>query len=126
MAAGAYAGASSEMEVKNTENGKRLFLGEALQDAVKESPVSSALFVGISYFFGSLIPILPVLFGAKSIALSVIVSIAMIILVSLILAFLSGMALAKRILINIAIVALAVVVAYAVGTLARRILGMSV
>lgn len=126
MAAGAYAGASSEAEVRNTEEGKRAFLGEAVQGVSKESPVSAAVYVGVSYFLGSLIPILPVLFGAKSILLSVMISIAMIIAVSLVLAFLSGMALAKRILTNVVIVALAVGVAYAVGTLARRLFGIAV
>ncbi|MDD5544994.1 MAG: VIT1/CCC1 transporter family protein, partial [Acidobacteriia bacterium] len=84
MAAGAYAGTSSEAEVRNTEDGKREFLGEAVQHEGKESPLSAAAYVGISYFFGSLIPILPVLFGAKSIILSVVLSIAMIVVVSVI------------------------------------------
>jgi hypothetical protein len=81
MAASAYVASSSEHEVRQREREKRAFLGE--DAAVGETvnwPVSAALLVGSSYFTGATVPVLPVLFGAKHVLWSLLVSGSMIIL----------------------------------------------
>jgi VIT1/CCC1 family predicted Fe2+/Mn2+ transporter len=83
------------------------------------------MIVGISYFAGATIPILPVLFGAKTALVSVISGGATVILVSMILAFLSGMDVRKRILTNLAIIAVAVGITYGIGILVRTVFGVS-
>ena len=127
MAAGAYVASSSEREVDETERGKKRFLGEALPAAgAPDSPLRSALLVGVSYFFGALVPVLPVLFGARNALASLVAAGATILLVSLILAFLSGMDIKKRLLTNLVIIAAAVGVTYLIGTLVRTVWGVSV
>src|SRR5258706_4416150 len=64
MAAGAYIGASSEREVRETQDERRRFLGGAVARQATESPMASALVVGVGYFAGAVVPVLPVLFGA--------------------------------------------------------------
>jgi VIT1/CCC1 family predicted Fe2+/Mn2+ transporter len=91
MAAGAYVAVSSEAEVRGTENARKRFLGEDGGDtAPGESALGSAMLVGGSYFAGALVPVLPVLFGAHTALPSLIAGGTMIILVSMLLAFLSG------------------------------------
>jgi vacuolar iron transporter family protein len=126
MAAGAYAAVSSEEEVRGTEIARRKFLGEANDDdaAPRESALGSGLIVGASYFAGALVPVLPVLFGARSALVSVFAAGTMIILVSAVLAFLSGMDVRRRILINLVIIAAAVGVTYAIGMLTRTLFGI--
>jgi len=127
MAAGVYVASSSEREVDETERGKKRFLGEALPAAgAPDSPLGSALLVGVSYFFGALVPVLPVLFGARNALVSLIAAGSVILLVSLILAFLSGMEIKKRLLTNLVIIAAAVGVTYLIGTLVRTVWGVSV
>jgi len=126
MAASVFASSSSATEVENREKEKMLFLGQS--DGNGESPkqITSAVVVGISYFIGAMMPILPVFFGAKNILLSVTVSAFIIILVSYIVAFLSGMRPARRIMSNLFIIALAVSATYLLGTLAKSFFGISV
>ena len=126
MAASVFASSSSATEVENREKEKLLFLGQS--DGNGESPkqITSAVVVGISYFIGAMMPILPVFFGAKNILLSVTVSAFIIILVSYIVAFLSGMRPARRIMSNLFIIALAVSATYLLGTLAKSFFGISV
>nr|MBP6975562.1 VIT1/CCC1 transporter family protein [Candidatus Moranbacteria bacterium] len=88
-------------------------------------PVSSALIVGVSYFIGALIPILPVFFGAKSIVVSLITAGIVISGVSFLLAFLSGMDAKRRIVTNLIIIALAVGVTALIGFVARYFFGMT-
>lgn len=127
MAAGVYASSSSEKEVLTMERGKARFLGAASNaDQDEGRPLGLAFIVGISYFIGAIVPIVPVLFGARSIAVSLIMAGGMIILVSLVLAFLSGMEIKRRILTNLVIIALAVGVTYAIGVLAKNIWGIAV
>jgi VIT1/CCC1 family predicted Fe2+/Mn2+ transporter len=126
MAAGAYVAVNSESEVRRTERGKARFLGKDGEPAgAEESSIRSAMIVGISYFAGATIPILPVLFGAKTALVSVISGGATVILVSMILAFLSGMDVRKRILTNLAIIAVAVGITYGIGILVRTVFGVS-
>ena len=127
MAAGAYAAISSEREVQATEAAKKEFLGDKSGGAtLPDRPLGSALVVGASYFVGSMVPVLPVLFGAKSAVFSVIAAGSVAVLVSTLLAFLSGMDIKRRILLNLAIVALAVSVTYLIGMAAKQLGGISV
>ena len=126
MAAGAYVAVSSENEVRRTERGRARFLGEDGESAeAEESSFRSALIVGISYFAGAAIPILPVLLGAKSPVVSVITGGATVILVSMTLAFLSGMDVRKRILMNLIMIAGAVGITYGIGILVRTFWGVA-
>ena len=71
-------------------------------------------------------PVLPVLFGAKDALVSVLTAGTMVILVSSILAFLSGMEMKRRILLNLVIITVAVSVSYAIGLAAKQIWGIAV
>ena len=127
MAAGAFLALNSEKEVKTTEIAKKVFLGEESHVApMEESPIGSALVVGAAYITGALVPVLPVLIGAKDALFSVITAGLMVIVVSTILSFLSGMDITRRILLNLAIITVAVSVSYAIGVLAKSIWGISV
>src|SRR2546429_347563 len=64
MAAGAYIGAGSEAELRETEDARRRFLGETVTSEAAESPLGAAAVVGIGYFVGAVVPVLPVVFGA--------------------------------------------------------------
>jgi len=126
MAAGAYIGAGSEAEVRATETERRRFLGETVTSDTPESPLASALVVGIGYFAGALVPVLPVLFGAAGMLPTVLTAGSMIVLVSGVVAFISGMDVRRRIAMNVVITAIAVGVTYAIGLLAKSILGVAV
>ncbi len=127
MAAGAYVAASSEQEVARTELGKRRFLGEgAPSGPAADRPLGAAGLVGASYFAGALVPVLPVLFGARHALFSLLTASGVIIGVSLLLAFLSGMDIRKRVLINLVIIAAAVGITYAIGILVKALWGVSV
>lgn len=136
MATGAYVALSSESEVKNTEEDKKRFLGEASlpgrlegvapYEAADERPFGPAFVVGGSYFAGAAIPLLPMLFGAKDAVFSVITAGSVIILVSMLLAFLSGMDIKRRILTNLVIVSAAVAVTYVIGRIVKDLWGIAV
>lgn len=127
MAAGAYIAASSEDEVRRTQRGKERFLGgDAVGTEPEESPIASAMAVGISYFGGTAVPILPVLFGAKTALVSVITGGVTAVLVSMVLAFLSGMDIRKRILTNLVVIACAAGITYGIGALVRILFGVGV
>jgi len=126
MGAGAYAALSSEQEVKQTEADKQRFLEEGSGAVgMEEEPVSSGLIVGGSYFLGALVPLVPVLLGSKDALVSWLAGGVVVILVSMILAFLSGMDIKRRILTNLLIVAAAVGITYLIGSLARQLWGVS-
>lgn len=124
MGAGAYVAASSETEVRRTEAEKAQFLGErrAIGDRT-EPPFFSAVIVGISYFIGASFPILPVIFGAKSALPSILTAGTVILMVSMLLAFLSGMRIRQRAVTNLVIIALAAGITYLIGLLVRNLLG---
>lgn len=127
MAAGAYVALSSEQEVQQTVAAKKRFLGEEHAGMeMMEQPLGSALVVGVAYFAGALVPVLPVLFGAKNALFSLVTAGSMVILVSTLLAFLSGMNIKRRILINLVIIAAAVGITYTIGLVARNLWGVSV
>ncbi len=127
MGAGAYAALSSEKEVKATQFDKKQFLGEETGSSqMEEPPLSSAVVVGCSYFAGAMVPVLPVLLGATNALSSLVAAGSMVILVSTLLAFLSGMNIRRRILLNLIIIAVAVGVTYAIGIVAKNLWGISV
>ena len=127
MAAGAWIAASSEAEVRSTETARRRFLGESVETAaVGDTPGVAAAVVGVSYFLGTLVPILPVLAGARTVLASAVTAGTIIVVVSTILAFLSGMDVKRRILVNLVIIAVAVGVTYAIGLLTKAVFGISV
>lgn len=127
MGAGAFLALNSEKEVRAMESAKKRFLGEETGSAeMQEQPLRSAVFVGGAYVIGALVPVLPVLFGAKDALVSVLTAGTMVILVSSILAFLSGMEMKRRILLNLVIITVAVSVSYAIGVVAKQIWGIAV
>jgi len=127
MGAGIYVATSSEKEIKATELAKQQFLGtDTVAAEREEQPLGSALVVGGSYIAGAMVPVLPVLFGAKDVLPSLLTAGSMIILVSMVLAFLSGMEVKKRIFTNLVIIACAVAITYAIGLVAKTLWGVSV
>jgi vacuolar iron transporter family protein len=127
MAAGTYAAMSSENEVRQTQEEKSRFLGESKGPGLRvESATRSAAVVGISYFVGSSFPLFPVLLGAQTPLPSILTGGSMILLVSVTLAFLSGMAVKKRALTNFVLITIAVGISYTIGFLVRRLLGIQV
>lgn len=126
MAAGAFGAVSSEHEIQGIQKKKKMFLREKIEEEESSSPYISAAIVGISYFIGATVPILPVLFGEKSFVYSVLIAMAIAVLISYLLAFLSGMSVAKRITTNIIIIVVAVSITYAIGVLAKDIFGMKI
>ena len=125
MAVGVYASSGSEAEMQRMALEKEEFLsGTVSNNQAVVHPFSSAVIVGISFLFGAMVPILPVLFGAKSVFLSWICGGSVAILVTTVLSFISGMKIRKRVLTNITMVAVAVTVAYTVGVLVKKFLGV--
>jgi vacuolar iron transporter family protein len=124
MAAGAYIGAGSEAELRETEDARRRFLGEATTSEAPERPLTAAAIVGVGYFIGAVVPVLPVLFGAHTVWPTVITGGTMIVAVSAIVAFISGMNVRRRITLNVVITGLAVVVTYVIGLLTKKLLGV--
>jgi len=125
MAAGAYIGASSEAEVQATEDARRRFLGETVVKTEGQGPIAAALVVGLGYFAGALVPVLPVLFGAKSMLPTVLAAGTTIIAVSAIVAFISGMQVRRRIAQNALVTGIAVAVTYTIGLLAKSVWGVA-
>ena len=68
-------------------------------------------------------PVVPVVFGAQDVGFSILTAGIVIVLVSMILAFLSGMSVLRRITLNLAIVSVAVITTYLIGLLAKTSLG---
>ena len=127
MAAGAWVATSSEAEVRATETGRRRFLGESVtSDEAGDTPMASALVVGVSYFAGALVPVLPVVAGARTALPSMVAAGSMIVVVSVILAFLSGMEMKRRVVTNLVIIAAAVGITFAIGLLTKLVWGVSV
>jgi VIT1/CCC1 family predicted Fe2+/Mn2+ transporter len=127
MAAGAWIAVSSESEVHTTEVARRRFLGESVSTAAtEEKPLISATVVGASYLAGALVPVLPVLGGATTMLPSLLTAGSLIILVSIIVAFLSGMDIKRRVMTNLLIITAAVGITFAIGVVTKRVWGVSV
>ncbi len=127
MAAGAYVAMGSEYEVRKTQGEKARFMGEMKgDDHQRESALKSGAIVGISYFIGASFPLTPVVFGAKTPLPSIITGGSMILLVSITIAFLSGMNVKKRAIMNLVLIALAVGITYLIGISVRALLGIQI
>ncbi len=127
MAAGAYIALSSEAEVHSTEVERRRFLGEPVPPAEQaDTPLHSAGLVGASYLAGALVPVLPVAFGALNVLASLAVAGVVIVAVSMILAFLSGMEIRRRVVLTLAIIAATVGITYLIGTITKAVWGIAV
>jgi VIT1/CCC1 family predicted Fe2+/Mn2+ transporter len=126
MAAGAYIGAGSEAELRSTEDARRRFMGDPVTSAVAESPLAAALVVGTGYLLGAVMPVLPVLFGARSVWPTIVTGGIMIVAVSAIVAFISGMDVRRRITLNVVITGFAVTLTYVLGLLTKRLLGVAI
>ena len=127
MAAGAWIAVSSESEVRTTENARRQFLNETVSAmGTAETPLASATIVGVSYLAGAMVPVLPVLGGAKTVFPSLFTAGSLIILVSTIVAFLSGMNVKRRVITNLLIIAAAVSITFAIGVVTKLVWGVSV
>lgn len=102
------------------------FLGEsAVAAEAAESPLASAFVVGLSYLAGALVPVLPVLGGARTALPSLFTAGSLIIIVSMLLAFLSGMDITRRVVTNLVIIAAAVGVTFAMGLVTKLVWGVS-
>lgn len=127
MAAGAWVATSSEAEVERSERRRRRFLGESANDGGPSgSPLGAALVVGVSYLAGAVVPVLPVALGAQTVLLPAVAAGCLIVAVSALLAFLSGMAVRRRIGMNLVIIAAAVGFTYAIGLATRVVWHISV
>lgn len=128
MAAGAFGAVNSENEVEMIESAKREFLQGSKTESEDNSSnaVESAVIVGVSYFFGALVPMLPILLGAENIFWPLAIAMFVMIFVSTVIAFLSGMKMSKRIITNLVILVVAVGVTYVVGILVRSIFGVNI
>lgn len=125
MAAGAYVATSSEQEVAATERRRRAFLGERTADGPPRGALQSAVVVGASYLAGATVPVFPLLVGARSVTASVVAGGTIALAVSAILAFLSGMNLRRRVVVNLAVTAAAVGITYASGQFLNRAFGIA-
>jgi VIT1/CCC1 family predicted Fe2+/Mn2+ transporter len=67
-----------------------------------------------------------VLFGARNVLPTVLTGGVMIVAVSAIVAFISGMDVRRRIVLNVIITGIAVVVTYALGLLTKKLLGVEI
>ena len=127
MGAGAYLAGSSEAEVRDTEVRRRRFLGEPEAPVEGgDTPLGSGVRVGVSYVIGAVVPLLPVLVGARTLLPSLLVAGGVIVLVSTILAFLSGMDVKRRILMNLGVIAATVAISYLIGLVAKSVWGIDV
>jgi len=126
MAAGAYVAGSSEREVQGIEAGRHAFLGQKSEGVTSGSSLRDAVLVGASYLLGALVPVLPVLLGARTVLVSLVAGGVVTVLVSAALSFLSGMNLRRRLITNVVILAAAVGLTYVIGLAARSLLGIAV
>ncbi len=123
MASGAYLSVHSEQEILAVEQGKQDFLGTFnAPSALPHSPIRASLLVGSAYLLGAAAPILPFLLGAQNPWWSIALSGTLILAVSAILAFLSGMRVARRIAMNGAVIIITVLIAFAIGSLVDHFL----
>lgn len=126
MAAGAFLSTHSEAELRKTEFQKQLFLNPKTKPPPSfPSPWKAARIVGISYLIGAAVPVLPFLLGASGPAWSIILSGSLILIVSALLAFLSGMNIRRRILLNAGVIIAAVIISYAFGKTVETLVGSS-
>ena len=105
----------------DAESGESLSPNEA-----GDPPIASALVLGASYFAGALVPVLPVPARARTALPSLAAAGSLIVVVSVILAFLSGMEMKRRVVTNLVIIAAAVGITFAIGLVTKVVWGVSV
>ncbi|MBP9762982.1 VIT1/CCC1 transporter family protein [Patescibacteria group bacterium] len=123
MAVGAFMATSAEREVAALDQLRRRALSVEAEEKESQSlssPLKAAAIVGITYLVGALVPIAPFLFGATNALPSILVSGCLILIVSASLAFLSGMRIRRRLLINGGLIAFAVIVSTLFGAFLER------
>ncbi|MBI2023567.1 VIT1/CCC1 transporter family protein [Candidatus Giovannonibacteria bacterium] len=127
MGAGAYVALGSSKEVEDVEIRKKTFLGEQIPGGINRTrPFSSSLVVGISYFIGAVVPIIPVIAGAQTLLFPLIGAALIVSAASFVLAFLSGMETRRRIVVNLGILAFAVLFTYFIGIWAKTFWGVTI
>lgn len=129
MAAGAFLSTHSEQEVQALESGKQRFLLSRSQAAIptperSTSPWKASALVGVSYLIGAAVPVAPFLLGAHEPWWSLAFSGVLILAVSAILAFLSGMSILRRVLLNTGVLFAAVGISSVVGLAAHHVFGV--
>lgn len=125
MAAGAFAAANSEREVRALERDKARYLGLPQAEAFQTgSAAAVGALVGLAYLLGATVPLLPVALGARNAAWPLAVGALLSVAVSVVLSFLSGMRTARRVVMNLAIVAAAFVFSSVVGWIVKALLGV--
>ena len=75
---------------------------------------------------GALVPVLPVAFGARNLLAPLAGAGVVIVAVSVILAFLSGMEIRRRVVLNLVIIAATVGITYLIGTITKAVWGIAV
>jgi predicted membrane protein (TIGR00267 family) len=123
MAVGAFMATSAEREVAALDKLRRQALSIEAEKKEAESlssPLKAAAIVGITYLVGALVPIAPFLFGATNALPSILVSGCLILIVSASLAFLSGMRIRRRLLMNGGLIAFAVAISTLLGLFLER------
>ena len=120
MAAGVLASSRSQLEIQRIENAKRNFFDPGAEVTEETRPLTAATAVAASYFLGALFPILPVLLGAASPLWSIVMGAVMVSVVTMLLSFVSGMEVRRRVLQNLLLVSAAVAVTYGLGTLVKH------
>ena len=126
MAVGVYVSSGSEKEVQKINAEKEHFLSGTRKTPDGDKPLSLALIVGVSYFIGAMVPVLPVIFGAKNVFVSWAAGGGALILVTMTLSFISGMSIRARVLTNVFLVSAAVAISYAFGAVVKKFLGIEV
>ncbi len=126
MAASAFAAASSLHEVETMTTKRKQFLGEPVEHDGVVDPLRSAAVVGVSYFFGALVPLLPVALGSSNLFGPLLATAAVTIVVSYLLAFLSGMNAERRVATNLIMIAVAVLLTYTIGSITRQLWGINI
>ncbi len=116
MAAGAFMSTHAEREIRAQDKKKSAFLDRTYAEETTASPWKAAAIVGGGYLVGAAVPVAPFLFGATTARWSIVLSGTLILAVSALLAFLSGMDLKRRVALNAAIITVAVLVSYAIGS----------
>lgn len=129
MGAGAFVATRSEEKVRAIEVKKACFVEQEDPKVCrieKEQALSSGLRVAFAYFIGAAVPVLPFVLGAETIWWSVGFSGLLIVLVSGVLAFLSGMSMRRHAALNLVIITGTVAVTYLIGRFVASLLGVSI
>lgn len=121
MAAGVLASSGSQLEVERIQNAKRSFFDPQAEIPQETRPGVASVLVGISYLVGALFPIVPVYLGATTPVWSVLAGGIMVLVITMLVSFMSGMEVKQRVLQNLFLVFAAVAVTYGLGTLVSHI-----